>query len=356
MKVPKTVAKRTGILLDLGCRDRKEPNWVGIDGVKRPGVDIVHDLEKFPYPIQSGSCLTIKAAHVAEHINPRLFFKWMDEMWRMLKVGGQFVLSAPYAGSLGFWHDPTHVCHITEVTFQFLDPDFPLYQQYKPRPWNIEHAAWMPNGNVEAILRKRAEQDEDMVLAQESLQKGALQKITELAPFYALIRKKSLGVVVEIGTSHGGVFYGLCKLANRNATIVSIDMPAGKFGGVIWSDDSGIRGYGRPGQRLEFIRFDSHKASTKAKLCNILGGSSPTIDLLFIDGDHTYKGVKQDYEMYSPLVKKGGMIVFHDICDHPAMLDVEVMKYWKEVKRGKKTVEFIDLKDKTWGGIGVILK
>jgi predicted O-methyltransferase YrrM len=107
---------------------------------------------------------------------------------------------------------------------------------------------------------------------------------------------------------------------------------------------------------LEFIRFDSHKASTKAKLCNILGGSSPTIDLLFIDGDHTYKGVKQDYEMYSPLVKKGGMIVFHDICDHPAMPDVEVMKYWKEVKRGKKTVEFIDLKDKTWGGIGVILK
>jgi predicted O-methyltransferase YrrM len=36
-------------------------------------------------------------------------------------------------------------------------------------------------------------------------------------------------------------------------------------------------------------------------------------DFLFIDGDHTYQGVKQDFQMYSPLVKKGGIVAFHDI-------------------------------------------
>jgi predicted O-methyltransferase YrrM len=41
------------------------------------------------------------------------------------------------------------------------------------------------------------------------------------------------------------------------------------------------------------------------------------LDFLFIDGDHTYKGVKEDFEMYSPLVRKGGVIAFHDITKHP---------------------------------------
>ena len=36
------------------------------------------------------------------------------------------------------------------------------------------------------------------------------------------------------------------------------------------------------------------------------------IDLLFIDGDHTYEGVKGDFELYFPLVNSGGYIVFDD--------------------------------------------
>lgn len=36
------------------------------------------------------------------------------------------------------------------------------------------------------------------------------------------------------------------------------------------------------------------------------------IDLLFIDGNHTYKFVRKEIEKYSPYVKKGGVILFHD--------------------------------------------
>jgi predicted O-methyltransferase YrrM len=279
----------------------------------------------------------------------------MDELWRMLRVDGQLVLSAPYAGSIGFWHDPTHVCHLTEVTFQFLDPEFPLYRQYEPKPWNIEHAAWKPHENIEAILRKRPAHDENALLALKSLERGALQKASELANFYAMVRERMPGVVVEIGTSNGGVFYGLCQLAKANATVVSIDLPGGPFGGVYITDgNKHFRTYGRPGQRLEFLHFDSHKASTLRELKKILEGEQ--IDLLFIDGDHTYEGVKKDYEMYAPLVGKGGLIVFHDICKHALELRCHVDKYWKEVKRGKRTKEIIDANEKSWGGIGVIFK
>jgi len=54
------------------------------------------------------------------------------------------------------------------------------------------------------------------------------------------------------------------------------------------------------------------------------------IDLLFIDGDHTYAAVKSDYEIYGPLTKH--IIAFHDI-NHPFSLQIpeETMRFWKEI-------------------------
>ena len=144
------------MLLDVGCKIEKEKLFVGIGKFPIAGVDIIHDIyDKFPYPLDDASCLTIKAAHVIEHVKPWMIFKWFNEMWRLLKPDGQLAVSAPYAGSLGFWQDPTHCTPVIETTFQHLDPDFPLYQLYKPKPWKIEFSVWKPYGNIEAILRKR---------------------------------------------------------------------------------------------------------------------------------------------------------------------------------------------------------
>jgi len=49
-----------------------------------------------------------------------------------------------------------------------------------------------------------------------------------------------------------------------------------------------------------------------------------TIDILFIDGDHTYNGVKNDFETYSVLVSKGGYIIFDD---YHCKQSPEVKKY-----------------------------
>lgn len=51
------------------------------------------------------------------------------------------------------------------------------------------------------------------------------------------------------------------------------------------------------------------------------------MDFLFIDGDHAYEGVKADFEMYSPLVRKGGLVALHDICVHPPEMDCHVDKF-----------------------------
>jgi hypothetical protein len=148
--------KNLGMLLDIGSGEIKRNGFVRLD--KRPldGVDIVHDLEVFPYPIDEESCLTILASHIIEHIKPWLFIEVMDELWRIAKTKAQLAISMPYGYSDGYLQDPTHCNSCNHATWQYFDPRFPLYNVYKPKPWEIERGfpQWQANGNMEVMLRK----------------------------------------------------------------------------------------------------------------------------------------------------------------------------------------------------------
>lgn len=41
----------------------------------------------------------------------------------------------------------------------------------------------------------------------------------------------------------------------------------------------------------------------------------PWVDILFIDGDHSATAVKNDWALYSPLIRPGGFVVFDDYMD-----------------------------------------
>jgi len=97
------------------------------------------------------------------------------------------------------------------------------------------------------------------------------------------------------------------------------------------------------------LKEDSHKEETVRKLKDILGGGM--IDLLFIDGDHRYEGVRKDFEMYSPLVRKGGIVAFHDICPGPPDAVGGVPSFWKETMGKYRNMPII--KDQGQGGCGI---
>ena len=103
----------------------------------------------------------------------------------------------------------------------------------------------------------------------------------------------------------------------------------------------------------DVIVADSHLPSTYNELAKRLAGEQ--IDFLFIDGDHTYNGVRQDYEMYAQLVRPGGVIAFHDTMRVPGQFEgVEVMQLFQELRMVNYSLEF-------WGGgtspgTGVIVK
>lgn len=149
------------MLLDIGCGAGKQTNFVGMDHQPLPGVDVVHNWDEFPWPFETESVLTAVASHVVEHVNPvnGHFLRWMDEVWRILKIDGQFAIVTPYAGSPGYWQDPTHCNPCSEATWFYFDPEHQsgLYRFYRPKPWRIEINAYHRQGNLEVVLRKRSE-------------------------------------------------------------------------------------------------------------------------------------------------------------------------------------------------------
>jgi hypothetical protein len=152
----KSVKEKSGLHLDLGCGENKNKGFVGIDKRDLPGVDIVHDMERFPWPVQAESCLIISGSHIIEHIKPWLTIDFMNELWRIMKPGGQLALSHPYGVSPGFVQDPTHCNPCNEGTWQYFDPRYFLYAIYKPKPWFIEKGfpAWQVTGNMEVVFHK----------------------------------------------------------------------------------------------------------------------------------------------------------------------------------------------------------
>lgn len=110
------------------------------------------------------------------------------------------------------------------------------------------------------------------------------------------------------------------------------------------------------------ILGDSAQLTTLNKLKKRLKGRK--IDLLFIDGNHTYKGVKADYELYGPLTKH--LIAFHDV--HSMLEDraLGVNRYWNEmIRENQQTTAIfhryntaVSIKDNRYinEGIGVVIK
>lgn len=180
-----------------------------------------------------------------------------------------------------------------------------------------------------------------------------LQVRSEFKRFAGIVATMKPRFALEIGTFFGGTLFVISRLADRNATIISVDMPGGKFGGGYqWLRAPIYKCFPTKNQRLHLIRGDSHDSDTKGKVKDILNGQE--LDLLFIDGDHTYSGVKADFDQYSPLVRKGGAVVFHDIAVHPPEVHCEVSDFWNKIKKQYPHEEIIEDRNQGHAGIGVL--
>ncbi len=175
-------------------------------------------------------------------------------------------------------------------------------------------------------------------------------EITSLLNFVKNIKPKTM---MEIGTAKGGTLFLFSKIIPEDSLIISLDLPKGSFGGGYphWKIPL-YKSFAKDKQIINLVRENSHNINTLQKIKSILGDRK--LDFLFIDGDHTYNGVKRDFELYGQLVRKGGIIAFHDIAPHPLETKCEVGKFWNEIKKKYKYEEFVENWKQNWAGIGLI--
>jgi hypothetical protein len=153
-------------------------------------------------------------------------------------------------------------------------------------------------------------------------------------------------LLVELGTHSGLSFFTFCQAVREHDTgtlCYAVDTWKGdKHAGFY--DDSVFR------------EVDRHRQQTCEDFAYLLRltfdeavrqFSDGSIDLLHIDGLHTYEAVKHDYETWLPKVREGGVILFHDIAARHE--DFGVWKLWEEVADANRAFAF----DSGWG-LGVL--
>jgi predicted SAM-dependent methyltransferase len=110
--------------INLGCGKDIKKGYINIDSKEIIGVDIVHNIEQFPYPFKSESIEEIYASHILEHVTD--LESVMQELHRILKKNGKIIVRVPHFTNSGAFADPTHKRFFTTQTFNYFLKNHPL--------------------------------------------------------------------------------------------------------------------------------------------------------------------------------------------------------------------------------------
>jgi predicted O-methyltransferase YrrM len=185
--------------------------------------------------------------------------------------------------------------------------------------------------------------------------------ITQYEPEFERLLQEYIALNVtsglEIGSYFGYSLHHWLYYSSKEATIVSIDLPISDFCGKqdprvpiqeyaianewkLWTK--------RNKNKLYLIQSASQLETTKQEAIKL--NQEKPFDFVFIDGDHRYEAVKKDFEMYSSMVRPGGMVALHDI---GYAEEGGVHSYWDSIKNDFKHLE-LRLHPKNEKGIGIV--
>ena len=108
-------------ILDVGCGRAKTAGAIGIDFNATTQADIVHDLDRFPWPIASDRFERVVCSHIVEHVAEMIGF--MQEVHRVARPNALVEIVTPHFSNRFSFTDPTHRRHLSLRSFDyFLEP------------------------------------------------------------------------------------------------------------------------------------------------------------------------------------------------------------------------------------------
>jgi predicted O-methyltransferase YrrM len=181
-----------------------------------------------------------------------------------------------------------------------------------------------------------------------------VQRRPEILGLASLIRSKGYTSLLEIGTSTAGTSLLLSRALRTPAALTTVDLHQR------YAPERLQRSF-PASVRTTLLISDSHESAT---FDGLRSEHPDGFDVVFIDGDHSYAGVRADTLQYGHLARPNGLLVFHDIQEAPdpsesegSTIDVGgVPTWWKQLRAsvGGSFEEFVAEPDQAGFGIGVV--
>jgi len=127
-------AQQSARVLDVGCGAAKRRGAMGVDAMALPGVDVVHDLNVYPWPFEDHQFDRVLFTASLECLED--IVKAMEEAHRISRPGGRVEIhTTHFAASNSYW-DPKQKWHFSYYTFDYFTEDF-VYPIYTPRKYRM---------------------------------------------------------------------------------------------------------------------------------------------------------------------------------------------------------------------------
>jgi predicted O-methyltransferase YrrM len=186
---------------------------------------------------------------------------------------------------------------------------------------------------------------------------GISQVVVEIKGLLDAVASAHPKVVGEIGVRKGGNSFLFTQVFDRLELLFDLDL--------MLQNTEQLSFYAKPAQKIEFLAGSSYAPQTVSYVKRLLRGKQ--FDFLFIDGDHSYNGVAQDFLSYYETVRPGGLIALHDIVPddvakhgkasaNTLLYGGEVYLLWRRIKPFFKHQEFVQSWDQGGFGIGLLTK
>jgi len=113
--------------LNLGCGKDIKKGYVNLDSFALPGVDIVHNLNKYPWPFEDNTFKEIYCSEILEHLDD--IIKPVHEFHRISKPNGKIIITVPIFTSSNAVNSPDHRNFFTVKTFDYFTGKDKAYHQ-----------------------------------------------------------------------------------------------------------------------------------------------------------------------------------------------------------------------------------